>query len=59
MVNLVKKLVTVYSKHFLVTCETVVMKGLRINKYNTLALYCHLVKCEMVSEFLTLVVEQI
>jgi len=41
MVKVVKKLVTVYSRHFLVTCETSVMKVLRINKYDTVAIYCH------------------
>jgi len=40
MVKVVKKLVTVYSRHFLVTCETSVMKVLRINKYDTVAIYC-------------------
>jgi len=41
VVKVVKKFVTVYSRHFLVTCETSAMKVLRINKYDTVAIYCH------------------
>jgi len=40
VVRVVKKLVTVYNRHFLVTCETSVMKVLRINRYRCYILPC-------------------